>query len=94
LITTASPRKSKSPNRSKIEPGKSTAAFSPSPIKPDLSPRHKKKPFTFVPMEREIKLMQRHTHMLYEELDRQTTFKLQNPHSIFLNERNPRPPLY
>lgn len=94
LITTASPRKSKSPNRSKLEPGRSTSALSPSPIRIEVSPQHKKKPHMFVPMEREIKLLQRHKQMIYEELDHRTNFRLQNPHSFFLNERNPRPPIY
>lgn len=54
----------------------------------------RKSSHVYVPREREIKFIERQTKIIYDELAQKTSYKLQNPHSFFLNQKNPKLPIY
>ena len=38
--------------------------------------------------------MERHLKTIYNEIEIQNSIQVQNQHSVFLNSKNPRPPIH
>lgn len=54
----------------------------------------KKSSNIYIPREKEIKFIETQTKMIYDQLGQIANYKVQNPHSLFLNQKNPKLPIY
>lgn len=79
MLTTRKRSPSKEPNKSK------------SPAKQPTRSPHKT---LYQPMEKDNAIIDKQLRNIYQQMEAQNNYRVQNKHSYFLNAKNPKPPLY
>lgn len=73
---------------------KESRSKSPLPKKKESPSPQRPAHALYQPMEKDNSIINQQVKLIYNEMEHQHNYKVQNKHSYFLNAKHPRPPLY